>query len=81
MSEIIVITEYHGRSLGVPVVQLRPRKVTMLARPALFRAQPAAYSGMSQIAISGHRLVLRDRRIADVGTSAFEGVRSRYFGL
>jgi hypothetical protein len=30
---------------------------------------------------SGHRLVLRDRRIADVGTSAFEGVRSRYFGL
>src|SRR5204863_30738 len=27
MSEIIVITKYHGRALGVPLAQLRPRKV------------------------------------------------------
>ncbi len=27
MSEIIVLTEWHGRSLGVPLAQLRPRKV------------------------------------------------------
>jgi Calcium binding len=27
MSEIIVLTEWHGRALGVPLAQLRPRKV------------------------------------------------------
>ena len=27
MSEIIVLSEWHGRSLGVPLAQLRPRKV------------------------------------------------------
>ena len=27
MSEIIVVTEWHGGALGVPLAQLRPRKV------------------------------------------------------
>jgi hypothetical protein len=27
MREIIVLTEWHGRALGVPLAQLRPRKV------------------------------------------------------
>jgi Calcium binding len=29
MAEIIVLTEFSGRTLGIPLAQLRPRKVSM----------------------------------------------------
>jgi Calcium binding len=35
MREIIVITEYHGRALGVPLAQLRPRKVDAATKQAI----------------------------------------------
>jgi hypothetical protein len=35
MREIIVITEYHGRALGVPLAQLRPRKVDPATKQAI----------------------------------------------
>jgi hypothetical protein len=35
MSEIIVITKYHGRALGVPLAQLRPRKVDAATKEAI----------------------------------------------
>jgi hypothetical protein len=35
MSEIIVITEYHGRALGVPLAQLRPWKVDVATKEAI----------------------------------------------
>jgi len=35
MSEIIVITQYHGRPLGVPLAQLRPRKVDLATKQAI----------------------------------------------
>jgi hypothetical protein len=35
MSEIIVITEYHGRALGIPLAQLRPRKVDAATEEAI----------------------------------------------
>ncbi len=35
MSEIIVITEYHGRALGIPLAQLRPHKVHAATKEAI----------------------------------------------
>ena len=35
MSEIIVLTEWHGRSLSVPLAQLRPRKVDAATKQAI----------------------------------------------
>jgi len=35
MSEIIVITKYHERALGVPLAQLRPRKVDAATKEAI----------------------------------------------
>jgi len=35
MSEIIVITTWHGRALGVPLVQLRPRNVDTATKEAI----------------------------------------------
>ena len=34
-SEIIVLTEWHGRALGVPLAQLRPRKVNADTKEAI----------------------------------------------
>lgn len=35
MAEIIVITEYSGRTVGVPLAQLRPRKVDTATKQAI----------------------------------------------
>jgi hypothetical protein len=35
MSEIIVITKYYGRAQGVPLAQLRPRKVDPTTKQAI----------------------------------------------
>ncbi len=35
MAEIIVLTEFSGRTLGIPLAQLRPRKVSTATKQAI----------------------------------------------